>query len=83
MQELTHTLTHILTGLEKKQAFICWLVRWQEISLCALRGRGRGVIKDSLLIRSQQCLAQREKERRKIVKGERDIERGSDIHREG
>ena len=43
---------------------------------------GRGVIKDSLLIRSQQRLARRERIR-KIVKGERDIVRGSDIHREG
>lgn len=45
-------------------------------------GGRRGVIKDSLLIRSQQCLARRERIR-KIVKGERDIVRGSDIHREG
>lgn len=43
---------------------------------------GKGVIKDSLLIKSQQRLARRERIR-KIVKGEGDIVRGSDIHREG
>lgn len=46
------------------------------------KGGGRGVIKDSLLIRSQQRLAQRERERRKIVKGEREREREKHCERE-
>lgn len=70
-------------GRKNKLLFVGW---WDgRRSICVPWWRGRwGVIKDSLLIRSQQRLARRERKREDKEDCERrDIVRGSDIHREG